>query len=162
MCICTRINQLLELTHLYNNSMSPSSDLVLDNLVSNNYLEVEYRALVREALLQRHCHHNNSQSSGLGLRRNTSQVHHGDDSSPVLSRQTSVSSEMRRNSSFSSLRPIKSLLNSLQLQQEAVAEDAEEGVANRHLKVCIIITVNSNRKICSYYYYKIIVTINIL
>jgi len=115
-----------------------SSDLVLDNLVSHNYLEVEYRGLVRVALLQKHCHHNTSQSSGLGLRRSYSQFPHGDDSSPVLSRQTSVSSEMRRNSSFSSLRPIKSLLSSLQLQQqkeEGLAEDAEEGVANKHSKV---------------------------
>ena len=114
------------------------SDLVLDNLVTNNYLEVEYRSLVREALLQRHCHHSNSHSSGIGLRRTSSQVHHGDDNSPVLSRQTSVTSEMRKNSSFSSLRPIKSLLSSLQLQkEESVAEDAEEGMANRHTKVCM-------------------------
>lgn len=114
-------------------------DLVLDNLVTHNYLEAEYRSLVRETLLQRHCHHNNSYSSGLGLRRNSSQIHRGDDgNSPVLSRQTSVTSELRKNSSFSSLRPIKSLLSSLQLQQqkeEGVAEDAEEGVANRHGKV---------------------------
>ena len=118
-----------------------SSDLVLDNLVSRNYLEAEYRGLVREALLQKHCHHNTSQSSGLGLRRNNSLLPPGDDNSPVLSRQTSISSEMRRNSSFSSLRPIKSLLSSLQLQQqreEGLAADAEEG-ANKHSKVCAII-----------------------
>ena len=138
MSVCTQTNQLLELTHRHNIQYCfTSSDLVLDNLVSKNYLEVEYRSLVRDALLQRHCHHNTSQSSGLGLRQNSSQLHHGDDNSPVLSRQTSISSEIRRNSSFSSLRPIKSLLNSLQLQQEGVAEDAE-GVANRHLKVCKI------------------------
>jgi len=111
-------------------------------LVTNNYLEEEYRSLVREALLQRHCHHNNSHSSGLGLRRNSS-FHHGDDGkgdSPVISRQTSITSEMRKNSSFSSLRPIKSFLNSLQLQrEESMTEDAEEGVANRHYKVCTIV-----------------------
>ena len=67
----------------------------------------------------------------------------------MLSRQTSVSSEMRRNSSFSSLRPIKSLLSSLQLQQqkeEGMAEEAE-GVANRHLKVCVIIAIISNKTV---------------
>ena len=121
-----------------------SSDLVLDNLVTNNYLEEEYRSLVREALLQRHSHHNNSHPSSLGLRRNSS-LQQGDDGkgdSPVMSRQTSIISEMRKNSSFSSLRPIKSLLNSLQLQkEEGVAEDAEEGVANRHYKVCTIVTI---------------------
>ena len=82
-------------------------------------------------------------------------VNHGDDNSPVLSRQTSITSEMRRNSSFSSLRPIKSLLNSLQLQQEGVAEDAEEGVANRHMKVCVIATIISNEQyiiMCNCYY----------
>ena len=58
----------------------------------------------------------------------------------MLSRQISVISEMRKNSSLSSLRPIKSLLSSLQFQQqkeEAVPEDVEEGVANRHIKVCV-------------------------
>lgn len=103
------------------------TDLVLDNLVANNHLEEEYRSLVREALLQRHCHHNNS---GI-LRRNNSSLQYADESrgaSPAMSRQTSFS-DGRRNSSFAPLLPIKNLLSSLQSQQQSTVDGQEEGVA---------------------------------
>jgi len=96
-------------------------------LVANNHLEEEYRLLVREALLQRHCHHNNS---GILRRNNSSFQQHADDSkgaSPAMSRQTSFN-EARRNSSFAPLLPIKNLLSSLQ-QQQSVSEGLEEGAA---------------------------------
>ena len=73
------------------------------------------------------------------LQHTSSRNHHGDDDNPILSQQTSVTSELTENSSLSSLHPVKSLLSSLQLQQqkeEGVAEDAE-GVANRHTNVCM-------------------------